>query len=398
MNWANILIVYRKELMDMLRDRRTILSMFLFPLILFPIITVGYGTFERKMRQNVEKEQVHIALVGEQHAPRLAARMRESGKFRFEAAGDDFQQRIDRKDLRAALEFPANFERDVAAGAPAQLTIHFFQGEIRSGTAVDRIEEEITAYRKEVLAQRLASASLPVSALTAIETKRENVAAPEKVAGSRLAIFLPYLIIVLCLTGAMHPAMDLTAGEKERGTMETILASPVGRRDLVIGKFLLVLTVSLVTTLMSLSSYLGTMLFAKDYLRDVTQGQSLSFGPQAFATLFFMVMPLAIFFGALLIAMAVAAKNYKEAQQSIGSLMIFAFLPAIIGMIPGIELSPKMALVPILNVSLVAKEVLTGNFPWTNIGIAFAASCFFAGVALNAAISRFQNEEVMFRE
>jgi sodium transport system permease protein len=396
-NWDHIRIVYRKELMDMLRDRRTIFGMILFPLIIFPLLTVGFGTVEKKSRERVRQEVHAIMILGEENAPALAARIRGSSSFRVGSPAADYAQRIDRKELRAAIEFPPGFEKELGSSGQPKVAIYFFEADIRSDSAADKLEEILRDYRKEVVEVRATSAGIPSVALRPIATERKNVAAPEKVAGSRLAIFLPYMIIVLCLSGAMHPAMDLTAGEKERGTMETLLASAAGRRELVVGKFLLVLTVSLITAVMSLTSYFGTMFFAKDYARDLTEGMSYSIHPMTVLTIFSMVLPLAIFFSATLMAMAVAAKNYKEAQQSIGSLMIFAFLPAIVGMIPGVELSPKLALVPILNVSLVAREVLTGSFPWGLIALSFAATCAFAGIALAAAVSRFQNESVLFR-
>jgi sodium transport system permease protein len=283
-----------------------------------------------------------------------------------------------------------------STGKP-KLIIYMFKAEFRSETAADKVEDLVGEYRKTVMNARIAAAGLPATALTAIETKRENVAAPEKVAGSKLAIFLPYMIIVLCLSGAIHPAMDLTAGEKERGTMETLLASAVGRRELVIGKFLMVLTVSLISTTMALSSYLGTAMLSKDYGQELTRGHSYSMGPAGVFSILLLVLPLAILFSSLLLALSIAAKSYKEAQQQIGPLMIFAFLPAMVGMIPGIDISPQLAFVPVLNVSLVAKDIFSGVYHWPLIGLTFLAMCIYAWIALSFALSRFQNESVMFR-
>jgi len=396
-NWNEMLVVFRKELKDLLRDRRTLFGMFFFPLVLFPILTVGFGTVEKKTRAKVEQERFPVMLLHAEQAPALAEKLRASRNLLILPEAADFAARINEKQLRAAVEFPPDFEKQILGGGRPKLRIHYFAAEIRSENAVDKIEDVVNAYRKDVLDARMAAAHLPAAALTPIETKRESVAAPEKVAGSKLALILPYMIILLCLTGAMHPAMDLTAGEKERGTMETLLASAVGRREIVAGKFLVVLCVSLTTTVMSMLSYLTTMFFAKDYAQDMFRGKSYSLGIDAALTILLLVLPLAIFFAATLLAMSIAAKSYKEAQQQIGSLMIFAFLPAIVGMIPGIELTPKTAVIPILNVSLVAKEIFTGNLPWPMIGMVFLATCVYAAFALNAALSRFQNESVMFR-
>jgi sodium transport system permease protein len=198
--------------------------------------------------------------------------------------------------------------------------------------------------------------------------------------------------------GTLHPAMDLTAGEKERGTLETILASGVTRRDLVLGKFFLVLTMSLITAVMSVTSFGVTVFFAKGYMADMTRGYAYTVGAGAIFGMLVMVLPLAVFFSGVVLAVSVYAKSYKEAQHQTGPLMMAAILPAVISMLPGMELTPKLAMVPILNVCLVAQELFTGSYPWGSMAIAFASSCVVAGLALHAAVDRFQREEVLFRE
>jgi sodium transport system permease protein len=110
-----------------------------------------------------------------------------------------------------------------------------------------------------------------------------------------------------------------------------------------------------------------------------------------------LVIPLAVFFSALVLTISIYAKSYKEAQNQTGPLMMVALLPAIVSMLPGIELNTQLAMVPILNVCLVAQQVFTGTYPWGMMGVAFASSCVFAALALHAAIDRFQREDVLFR-
>jgi len=233
--------------------------------------------------------------------------------------------------------------------------------------------------------------------LKPVEPKRQNVAAAEKVGGLKLAAIIPYFIIILCISGAMHPAMDLTAGEKERGTLETILVSAVSRRELVAGKFLLVLTTSLVTAALSLASYFGTIRFAGTYTRELTRGYEFTIGAKAMAALFVLVLPMAILFSAALVAISTFAKSYKEAQSYLGPLMFMVILPAIVSMLPGVELNAKLALVPILNIALVIREVLTGSYPWGSMAFVFASTCVYAAIALAAAVHMFSREDVLFR-
>lgn len=398
MNARNVFVVYRKELMDMLRDRRTLFGMFLFPLILFPIMTVGFGSFMEKMVKKVKAESVSVMLIGAEHAPELARKIRGAEGVEIVPATENFQQLINDKKLRAAVEFPADFGNVARPdGKASAVKIYFYRTEPRSGTAADRLEEVVREYREGIVTARLALQGLPAAMVKPVETKEENVANAEKVAGNKLGLIIPYMIIVLCLTGAMHPAMDLTAGEKERGTLETILASSVRRGELVMGKFLLVLTVSLTTAIFSLASFAMSTALSKDYQQQLTRGHAHTVSMQTIGAVFLLVLPLAVLFSGVLLAVSLFAKNYKEAQGYTGPLLMLAFLPAIAGMLPGVDLNNTLALVPILNVSLVSKEVFTGNFPWGQIALVFASTCVYAGAALYAAFTMFQREDVLFR-
>lgn len=401
MKLANVAIIYRKELKDILRDRKTLISMFLFPLILFPLMTVGFNRFEQRMRERAKQEAAKIMILGAEHAPQLAERLRASETLEVIAGAGDYAQQISEKKIRAAVEFPAGLESALAASTvpaePPKVKIYYYQTETRSEGAAERIEEIISKYRHDVVERRLAAQGMSRASVNPVEIKQENVAAEEKVAGSRFAVILPYFIVFLCFMGAMGPAMDLSAGEKERGTLETILASAVGRDDLVLGKFLLVLTTSVVTAVMSLASYTLTMRFSASYVQQMTGGREFRVSLQALLAVFLIVLPLATLFSAALFAISLLAKNFKEAQGYTGPMLIVVILPAMAGMLPGVELNAGLAMVPILNVSLAAKELFTGSFPLGHLAIVFASTCVFAGIALLAAFRMFQSESVLFR-
>src|SRR5260370_90626 len=132
--------------------------------------------------------------------------------------------------------------------------IYYYEGEIKSDFGARRGETSLNEYKEKIVAARLKAKDVPASVLSPFEIKKENAAPPEKVSGAGIGSFIGYMVIILSMTGAMYPAIDLTAGEKERGTMETILSSPVSRLDLVLGKFLLVFSASLTTAILSVIS------------------------------------------------------------------------------------------------------------------------------------------------
>ena len=408
MNLRHVGVVYRKELRDQLRDRRTIISMIVVPIVLFPLMTIGFAALALKLVQKAQSEGYTVMLLGAEHAPTLADAIRRAEGINVVPPAEDYAAAISEKKLRAAVEFPPDFEATLLAhaaapdsGQPPVVKIYHYQGEIRSTFAVRTLQKALQEYRDQVVEQRLAARRLSRGLLEPFKSEEENVASPEKVGGTQLGGFIPYFIIILCLTGAAYPAIDLTAGEKERGTIETILASPVGRSELVFGKFLMVLTASLVTTVLSLASFASTFIFASEAAREAFRRgpKSLTFviSTKGVAAVFFMVLPLAVMFSAALLAISLLAKSYKEAQSYIQPLIIVVILPAIVSLLPGVELNPKLALVPILNVSLVSKEILTGSYPWGLIALIFGSSCLYAAAALFVAVRAFQRESVLFR-
>lgn len=399
MNLQNVSIVFRKELLDTLRDRRTLISSILLPILLFPLLFLGFGTLGFMIMTRIGQEKLAAGIRGAEHAPTLAARLQGHPELVTMAADEDFRAAILAKRLRAVVEFPPGFEEQLRArpDAAQSVLLYYNSSDQRSDEAADDIEETIAQFGAELVQQRVATQGLPESIGEPFRITKQNVATAERVGGNILGLLLPYFIIVLCLTGAMYPAMDVTAGEKERGTIETILASPVRRTDLVLGKFLLVFLVASVTTVLAIASFSLTATLGAGLLAQVSDRLVLAISGKAAAAVFFMVLPLAVTFAAGLMAIALLARNYREAQTYLGPLLFVVILPAVASMLPGIELTPKLALVPVLNVALVAREIFVGNYPWKLIGMIFGSTCVYAALALWAAVRQFHREEVLFR-
>jgi len=396
--FSNVLIVYKKELTEALRDRRTLYGMFIFPMVVFPLLTVGFNRVQQRFQDKVKAETASVMLLGEEQAPALAGKLRAAEGLHVVPYGADYAAQINNKTLRAAVEFPSGFETALAANtkeAP-KLKIYYQLAEVRSGAAADRLEEVISEYRKDVVAARVSASGLSETFVKPVETKQENVASEQKVSGNRLGILVPYFMIFLCLAGAIHPAIDLTAGEKERGTLETILASSVHRGELVLGKFLLVLTTALTTTAVAMMSY-GFTLSRGGGSAQITNGAKFTLSISTAASILLLILPLAVLFASSLLAIALMAKSYKEAQSYIQPLMIVVILPAVVAMLPGVELNYALAMIPIINISLVMRELLTGNFPLNYLAVTFASTAALAAIALHTAYDMFQREEVLFR-
>lgn len=399
MKARNVAIVFRKELTDTLRDRRTLISSLLLPLLLFPLLLAGVLGLTIIFVQRAERQTAQLVLLGEEHAPELARRIRSLEGVSVLRASNQYVQLINEKKLQAAVEFPPGLEINLRQNADQtqRVKVYWYEGELRSRFMLRRLQKVVKEYRDEIVKVRLAAHQLTAADARPFEFEQKNVAEAEKVTGNVLGFILPYFIIILCLTGAMYPAMDLTAGEKERGTMETILASPAGRGEIVLGKFLVVLLTSLTTTALSILSFAVTVIAGASALASISKEFVVQVSARSAATVFVVVLPLAVAFSAALMAISLIARNYREAQGYLAPLMFVVILPAMGSFLPGIELNAKLAMVPILNVSLLAKEIFAGQYSWKMMGMIFGWTCLYAAVALWFAARQFRREEVLFR-
>ncbi len=411
MKLRDTLTIFRKELREALRDRRTLVSMFLVPAVIMPAIFFLFGTATYQVVKNAKAQPPVIAVLGGVDSPGVHVALKAEPGFIVVAAPDDWRERIADKRLRAVVEIPAGFERSLAEQAPTEVKIYHYEGELKSGFAVGELRRFFNERRQRVLADRLAARELPASFARPFEINTENVAPPEKVGGNTFGGFIPYLLILLCFTGVIYPAIDLTAGEKERGTLETLLCSPASRLDIVLGKFLLVLTVSLTTVACSLVSMTASLLVGGLVMvgsgRMAAQLGGASDGagaaalpmldPMGLVGVVVLVLPLAVLFAAGALTIALFARTQKEAQTYLAPLVAVVILPAFAGLLPGVELNATLALVPVLNVTLACKELVSGVWPWGQLVLIFGSTCVYAAAALAGCVRMFSRESVLFR-
>ena len=407
MNLHQILTVYLKELKDSLRDRRTLISMIVVPTLLMPLLMFGSFYIMSKVVKKAQDEATTLVILGGTDSPGVVAALKAEPKLRVVEVDGDYKQMVSEKRVRLAVEIPAGFEAALKAGKAQTVMLYHYEGEMKSGMGVGEVEKFFRALREKTVEARLVEHGLKVDLVKPFEVKRQNVAPPEKVGGNIIGGLIPYIIILLCFTGAMYPAIDLTAGEKERGTMETLLCSPVHRVNIVLGKFLMVMTASVATiafTLLSSSVSLvagGSLLMGGDSAAKMGAAGGSGFipliAPAGIIGVFAMIAPVATLFAAVLLTISLFAKSYKEAQSYVSPLIIVIIMPAMMGMLPGVELTAKTALVPILNLSLVCKEMLSGVWHWNYIALIFGSTALYAAAAVAVCVRMFNREDVIFR-
>lgn len=392
MKLRDTLTVYRKELREALRDRRTLISMFLVPAVIMPVIVMLFGTVTHQLVKKAQAQPPVVGVLGGEDSPAVRAALNAQPGLVVVSAPSDWRERIADKRLRAVVEIPAHFEASLADQVPAEVKFYHYEGEFKSGFAVGELRRFFSSLSERTLAQRLTARGLPAGFVRPFEVHTENVAPPEKVGGNAVGGFIPYLLILLCFTGVIYPSIDLMAGEKERGTLETLLCCPAARIDLVLGKFLLVLTVSLTTVACSLASMAVSLFAARSGV-----GALPSLDPAGLVGVVVLVLPLAVLFAAVALTISLFARTQKEAQTYLGPLVAVVILPAVAGVLPGMELNSTLALVPVLNIALACKELVSGVWSWGPLALIFGSTCLYAVAALAWCVRMFNRETVLFR-
>ncbi len=400
MNLRPIAIVFRKELRDLLRDWRTIISIVVVPVLIVPVIIlcalkIGSAAMKEGPKNTTTMEGApKVMLLSGETSPETVAALRGLKKFDLVPASADYTNLISTKKIRVAVEIPADFDAAVEGERKTAIRIYTYEGEPKSMLTAQQLNDFFQHRREETVRHRLLKHMLPETLITPFDVLRTNVASPKQVTGVLLGMILPYLVIVMCLAGAIYPSVDLTAGEKERGTLETLLSSPAPRTGLVLGKILVVLTVSLATAALSISSNSLGLLF----LRSANLGKlPVTLDPLALAGVCVVMLPLAVFISSMAVAVGLFARSSKEANTYLQPLLLLAILPAAMAAVPGVDFNYGMALVPVLNMSLLCKELLSGTCHWGHVMVVFGAMTFYAALAVAAAVALFNRESVLFR-
>lgn len=402
MNFMIAKTIFYKELLDTFRDKRTMITMIGLPIILYPaifIISIQMAILQQsKMEETVSK----IAVFAPEDSP-IHVRLSETEQLEILDGIEDAHAALEAGDIDAIVELDETFDSDLAANESAGVSLFFDRTEPPSREAEDRIDDALSELNEELLSERIAEQALPEGFATPIAIDSENVATASKASGTILGTILPLIMVVMLGLGAFYPAMDLTAGEKERGTFETLLSTPASKLEIVIGKFLAVFTLSMLTGFLNLASLSLTFYFQFSQLlqtREIfSEGESfISISPTTILGIAVIIIPLAFFISAIMMSAAVLARSFKEAQNYVSPVFILLMLPATAVSFPGIELNATNQFIPITNICLIFRDLITGRTEIQYFFTVFICTCVYAAFALVIATWMFQREEVILSE
>ncbi|GAA0540435.1 hypothetical protein GCM10009098_04990 [Rheinheimera aquimaris] len=397
--------VYFKELTELMRDRKTLIFVILLPIFIFPVIFGVMGLVLSSTTSKAMQEEHRYVIVNAEQAPEFRDAMFYHKNFKQvqteKTAEADLVAAIRNDEFDVAIIIPADFSVKRQAVEQVQWQIIYNQSSQFDfmyryftdmlATYNEQLQRE-TLNQLNVDPQKLAAIIKPVDAKK-VDTadKRENI-------GEKFGAVIAYILVPLCLLGASYPAIDMGAGEKERGTLETLLICPISRISIVLGKFLTVLTTGLVGAMITVGSFgiWGAIIGSFAGMAVVQEAMS-AIAITELILIFSLLLPISAVFAALLLAISIYARTFKEAQNYISPLSVLIFVPLVAAMMPGVELNAKTALVPVMNVALAIKELIKGTADYMMLALIFGSTLLLAAAAIGFCVHWFQQEKVLFR-
>ncbi len=401
MNLKIIKILVKKEMLDVLRDKKTVLMMLVVPIILYPLIFIGVIQVMSMIDSSMEEQTYRVAVCSGDGDDVLEERLQvpeEEESYRIETVKadtiDDYESALNEKEIDVYVV-------EEEKGGKPSYTLYYLSSETNSTYALNIVEEILDDYKEEIRVQRIEAAGLDTEEiLEPIVYEEENIASTEQSLGSIMGMIFPFMLIISLLMGTMYPAIDTTAGERERGTLETILTLPVTSRQLIISKFLTVAVIGLVSAALNIVS-MGGIAFYMYQIADLTLEEGTltvawgSFAP-AFLVSILAILTFSLFISAITMCVTAFAKSYKEANNYITPLMLVVMFTGYIAFIPNIELTRTMAMVPVANISLLLKNLLSFNYDYTVIAIVILSNAAYAILAILFLSRIYDSETILF--
>ncbi len=396
-----IFVVFKKECLDTIRDRRTLVAMVLVPLVLFPLLFVGGTWLATSQMEEAAQKTLQVAVLGdeEQNATASFRRQIETASNVEMAADlpvDTARARIQNGALDAAIVFASSFQQRVDANKAGAVKL-MYETDDDSEVMLDRLRPLLNQYEDKLLRARFEALGLSTEATKAMQVQEVNLASEKAQMAQQVGGFLPYMFLIFCFMGAMYPALDMGAGEKERGTLETLLTAPVSRLQFLIGKTLTITLAGLFAAIVSILSIMGSVWFIEDIPEAMLETAMSILSPSVVGVLLSLLVPLTVFFAAAQLSLSFYAKSFKEAQSIVSPLTIAVLFPAFIGLLPGFSLNTTTALIPVLNVALASKDALAGTLSAGHLILTYASLLALAAASLVVCMFMIRSERVLFR-
>ncbi len=411
--------IYRKELVEILRDRRTLTAMVVIPVVLYPVLMLGFIRVAETEQSWLSAQRFVVQVENADQARRLgeiietararreeAESVRATFDIRVGASLPDAADAQVQLFVRIAESQPA---RPAPPGPPRLLiTIVYNEVDARSRTAMEQLGRLTDLYRRECTRRSLedlirpeagpqAAAEFARVMLEPVEVRFVSTATERQRGGWALAQFIPIVLVLMTITGSVYPAIDLTAGERERGTLETLMVTPVPTLYIILGKFLVVATVGILTAVLNVAS-VGATIHLSGLTRTFAEDMPIQIPLSALPVIVLCMIPFALLFAAILVAVCSFARTFKEAQNYVMPVILGALVPAMVVTLPSFRLTGGLLVLPVGNMVLLARELFQQTCTPFQVLIVLLTTTLYAAAALGVAVRLFGQEAVVFAD
>jgi len=408
----SIITIFKKELKDTIRDRRTLMAMVVMPMLLMPVMTIGMFKFMEYQVEKQGEKVVKVSIIREGEAPALVEMIKNQEKIEIVETGGEIRDAVTNGDLDLGIIIPENFQENIDNQEVAGITIIQKSTNMDSQSALARISFLVANFNDQILQERFADQEINPEILSKVIIIPEDVATEKETGGFLLGLIIPLFIVMWAITGGQYTAIDVSAGEKERKTLESLLLTPVKRMDIVFGKFLTVSAVALTSVIVAIGSFYVALIYSGGFGSMMRDGQSsgaegmaesvainFSIEPQAVLLLLAVSIFLVLMFSAIILSIAIFAKSFKEAQSYIGPSYLVVILPVVlVNSMPGFEPAFWFFALPAINATLLFKEVLMGVYDSSHILLTLSSLIIYSVIAIFMATKIYSKEGVLFRD
>lgn len=388
---STIITVFLKEVRENFRDRRALTSALVFGPLFGPIVfSLLIGMIVRQEQERAE-DVLELPVIGAQYAPNLVNFLERSG-VEIAEAPDEPEAAIRSQERDVILEIGAQYAEQLRSGQPAEVTLIVDKSRRESETDIRRVRTLLAAYGGQIGALRLQARGVNPTVVRAIQVSEQDLSTPQS-RGALLMTMLPYFVMLSVFIGGMHLAIDTTAGERERSSLEPLLVNPSPRWQIMAGKLIATLSFALISLAITLVAFSISMRF----IPLEAEGLSLTLDPGTGFMIFLLVAPVALLASALQTIVASFSKSFREAQTYLSFLMFVPMVPSLAMFVLTWKATTKLSAVPILGQNLLIERMMRGEGAPLDM-VAISVICTVAvGLVLALIAARlYDNERIAF--
>lgn len=391
-----IATIFSKEIKEVLRDKRMLYLIILLPFFLYPVLFTLIGGVGASQQEKLIQQEITVWVSPNAADTPLPDLLAQDPSLKVEMKAFS-EADLEGQKRTMGIQLPDDYQERLNSGKSAEIVIYADQSQDVLNMRERILRTQLTGLGDQLLNERLASKALSPEFANPLTIDSVDLS-PEESGDRMMIAFLPMMILLFIFIGCIYIAIDITAGEKERRTLQTLFTTTASTKEIVAGKFLAVAAVGIVSATMNILSLVVAMNIQAYLLEEEAAGMAMNLAPTAWVWLVILVLLTTLFLGALSLAVVLLANSYKEAQSYVSPLMMVVLIPAMMAIMPGVELNLQTALIPVFNVALSIVAILKGNFDTSMLAIVAAASFVYGILALYLASLSFGNENIITGE